>query len=490
MTMMIADPPKKATQLGVGLDANRRQHPNSDAWKTAIGTKPIAARLALLPESKPRWDRIGVSAAFQLSLLIFCVLIPLIYPDQLKTALNARMVELSSPVTEVPVAPPPPPPKAMKAKAPAAKPKEIEPVKLDPKKPHIFEIPKALLPDGPSARALPLPVSVPWEPTPWVFQKCVAFSDLASPAQSLSVSEPALLPSSPLAAGAAAPREPPSLATIVPPFARSAPSSIEPVKLDPKKPHIFEIPKALVPKERKLEAVAPELKDHLEAAKIETTTDQPKRPREDVKLNNIGSGSAAPATVKAPIEKVQTGGFGDPNGMPGKGDPKHATTVNRLGSLDLPGGEGYGNGTGGAKGIRGTVASSGFGNGVANPPAGGGRQGKVESSGFGSQTVADAPKKKAGPEGPIDSPVDIIDKPKPEYTAEGRNLKLEGDVVLDVVFLSNGTMKVNRVISGLGHGLDEAAVRAAERIRFKPAKREGQPVDFPARVRIEFRMAY
>ncbi len=389
MTMMIADPPKKATQLGVGLDANRRQHPNSDAWKTAIGTKPIAARLALLPESKPRWDRIGVSAAFQLSLLIFCVLIPLIYPDQLKTALNARMVELSSPVTEVPVAPPPPPPKAMKAKAPAAKPKEIEPVKLDPKKPHIFEIPKAL-----------------------------------------------------------------------------------------------------VPKERKLEAVAPELKDHLEAAKIETTTDQPKRPREDVKLNNIGSGSAAPATVKAPIEKVQTGGFGDPNGMPGKGDPKHATTVNRLGSLDLPGGEGYGNGTGGAKGIRGTVASSGFGNGVANPPAGGGRQGKVESSGFGSQTVADAPKKKAGPEGPIDSPVDIIDKPKPEYTAEGRNLKLEGDVVLDVVFLSNGTMKVNRVISGLGHGLDEAAVRAAERIRFKPAKREGQPVDFPARVRIEFRMAY
>jgi TonB family protein len=389
MTTMIADPPKKATRLGVGLDANRRQHPNSDAWKTAIGTKPIAARLALLPESKPRWDRIGVSAAFQLSLLIFCVLIPLIYPDQLKTALNARMVELSSPVTEVPVAPPPPPPKAMKAKAPAPKPKEIEPVKLDPKKPHIFEIPKAL-----------------------------------------------------------------------------------------------------VPKERKLEAVAPELKDHLEAAKIETATDQPKRPREDVKLNNISSGSAAPATVKAPIDKVQTGGFGDPNGMPGKGDPKHATTVNRVGSLDLPGGEGYGNGTGGAKGIRGTVASSGFGNGVANPAAGGGRQGKVESSGFGSQTVADAPKKKAGPEGPIDSPVDIIDKPKPEYTAEGRNLKLEGDVVLDVVFLSNGTMKVNRVISGLGHGLDEAAVRAAERIRFKPAKREGQPVDFPARVRIEFRLAY
>ena len=46
------------------------------------------------------------------------------------------------------------------------------------------------------------------------------------------------------------------------------------------------------------------------------------------------------------------------------------------------------------------------------------------------------------------------------------------------------------VVSGLGHGLDEAAVQAAQQIKFKPAKRDGQPVDFPARVRIEFRLAY
>ncbi|MGC1614096.1 MAG: energy transducer TonB [Candidatus Acidiferrum sp.] len=389
MTTMLADPPKRATRLGVGLDANRRQLPNADAWKSAIGTKPIAARLALLPDSKPRWDRIGVSAAFQLCLVIFCILIPLIYPDQLKTALHFQMVQLASPLTEVPVAPPPPPPKAVRAKAPPPKPEVVEPVKLDPKKPHIFEIPKAV-----------------------------------------------------------------------------------------------------VPKARKLEALAPDVQAHLEATKIDTTTDQPKRPREDVKLNNINSGSAAPATVKAPIDKVQTGGFGDPNGIPGKGDPNHATTVNRQGSPLLPGGPGYGNGTGGNKGIPGTVASSGFGNGVANPPAGAGRTGKVQSSGFGQQTVAEGPKKKAAAGGPIDTPVDILDKPKPEYTAEGRSLKLEGDVVIDMVFLSNGTVQVNRVISGLGHGLDEAAVRAAQQIKFKPAKREGQPVDFPARVRIEFRLAY
>jgi TonB family protein len=317
-------------------------------------------------------------------------LIPLIYPDQLRTALHYQMVEIAQPLTEVPTPPPPPPPpKVVKAKAPAPKPEVVEPPKLEPKKPHIFEIPKAV-----------------------------------------------------------------------------------------------------VPKVQKVQALPPEMQAHLDAAKIDTSTNQPKRPKEDVKVNNLSSGSAAPATVKAPVDKVQTGGFGDPNGLPGKGDPQHATNVNRLGSPALPGGPGYGNGTGGDKGIRGTVASTGFGNGTANPPPAA-KQGKVQSSGFGDQTVStDAPKKKAADGGPADTPVDILDKPRPEYTAEGRTLKLEGDVVIDVVFLSNGTMRVNRVVSGLGHGLDEAAVRAAQQIKFKPAKRDGQPVDYPARVRIEFRLAY
>jgi TonB family protein len=228
----------------------------------------------------------------------------------------------------------------------------------------------------------------------------------------------------------------------------------------------------------------------LEAAKIDTATNQPKRPREEVKLNNLNSGSAAPATVVAPLDKVQTGGFGDPNGLPGNGDPNKSTNINRKGSPALPGGPGYGNGTGGDKGIRGTVASTGFGNGIANPPQGGGKKGSVQSTGFADQGVAtDAPKKKADAASGTGS-VTILDKPRPEYTAEGRNLKLEGDVVIDLVFLANGTVHINHVISGLGHGLDEAAIRAAQQIKFKPAKQDNQPVDFPARVRIEFRMAY
>jgi hypothetical protein len=71
MTTMTVNPPRSTTRLGVGFDASRRQAPNPDAWKAAIGNKPIAARLATLPESKPRWSRIGISAGVQLAILIF-----------------------------------------------------------------------------------------------------------------------------------------------------------------------------------------------------------------------------------------------------------------------------------------------------------------------------------------------------------------------------------------------------------------------------------
>ena len=394
MATMIADPPTSRS-LGVGFSANRGRSASSDAWKQNIGTKKVPARLALLPEAKPNWRRVGFSAAVQLTILGFFILVPVLYPEQMKTAIQYSYTAIAQPVTEIPVAPtpPPPPPPKVKAAVPKPTPPPPEPPKLNPQQPHIF-------------------------------------------------------------------------ANLV-------------------------APKALKPKTEKVEIKDPDMSPKFEAMKIDVKENGPKRPKEDVKVNNLSSGSAAPATVVAPVEKVQTGGFGDPNGVAGKGDPKHATNVARLGSPALPGGEGYGNGTGGKEGIRGTVASTGFGNGTANPPPSG-KKGSVVSTGFANaaDTTAEAPKKKQQAAGAADTSPTILDKPKPEYTAEGRSLKIEGDVVVEMVFLANGTVQINHVISGLGHGLDEAAVRSAQQIKFKPALRQGQPVDFPARVRIEFRLAY
>lgn len=85
-------------------------------------------------------------------------------------------------------------------------------------------------------------------------------------------------------------------------------------------------------------------------------------------------------------------------------------------------------------------------------------------------------------------PVEITDKPKPAYTAEARAQKIEGDVLLDVIFTADGEVRVLDVKRGLGHGLDENAMDAARHIRFHPATESGKPVDQRAVVHIIFQI--
>ena len=58
-----------------------------------------------------------------------------------------------------------------------------------------------------------------------------------------------------------------------------------------------------------------------------------------------------------------------------------------------------------------------------------------------------------------------------------------------MVFQADGTIRIIGVVRSLGHGLDQAAAQAAVQIRFKAAQHDGQPADFPATLRIEFRLA-
>jgi TonB family protein len=203
-------------------------------------------------------------------------------------------------------------------------------------------------------------------------------------------------------------------------------------------------------------------------------------------------GSSAIPTLRKPREEVQTGGFGDPNGVPANGKTKGSPNIAAKGSYDMPTGPGNGNGTGGAKGSKGVVASTGFGNGVATGSGGGGNHGTVKQGGFADEaTAAPAPKVKAvaAPTSKT-NPVQITFKPKPRYTDEARAKKVEGDVLLQVVFTASGDVQIQRVVQGLGYGLDDSAQAAARQIRFKPAEQDGHPVDFPAIVHITFALAY
>jgi len=207
-------------------------------------------------------------------------------------------------------------------------------------------------------------------------------------------------------------------------------------------------------------------------------------------------GSSVAPTVNAPISKVQTGGFGDPNGLKPSDNskPNGKLIASAAGSFDMPVGAGQGNGSGGAKGIKGTVASADFGSGVATPGRGDGRgsgRGNVQTSGFGSQEIAQNTLHiQRVDSGPATTSVEITFKPNPVYTDEARNLKLEGEVLLEVEFAANGQLHVNRVVRGLGHGLDEAAIAAANKMRFKPAMRSGQATDSTAIVHVVFQLAY
>jgi len=278
----------------------------------------------------------------------------------------------------------------------------------------------------------------------------------------------------------------------------------EPIKIQPEvhakllpavKIPVLEQPKLIVPHEIRREAPQP-----VEAPKVIVNQFAPPeikaaggaRPQL-VHTGDFGQGSSQTPTVNAPIQKVQTGGFGDPNGLPGTGKQGAKLYAASMGAFNMPAGPGQGNGSGGAKGIKGTVASADFGNGVATPGKGDGRsngQG-VSTGGFGAQQVAQG----GGPKviqdaGPATTPVEITFKPNPIYTQEARDLKLEGEVLLEVSFSANATLHVNRVVRGLGHGLDEAAIAAANKIRFKPALRYGQPVDSTAVVHVSFQLAY
>jgi len=221
----------------------------------------------------------------------------------------------------------------------------------------------------------------------------------------------------------------------------------------------------------------------------------PKPP--EIRTGAFSTGSSAKPTLDLPAQKVQTGGFGDPNGIKGEGKPGKTSNIASLGSFDLPTGPGAGNGTGGANGAKGTVASAGFGNSVApvgngGNGGGGGSNRGVSKGGFGDvdgSAKAEAPKKRAET-GPAQVPVEVLFKPKPDYTEEARKLKIEGEVLVRILFTAAGQVRVLEVVRGLGHGLDESAMHAAQQIKYKPAQRDGQPVDSTATVHIVFQLAY
>jgi TonB family protein len=261
-----------------------------------------------------------------------------------------------------------------------------------------------------------------------------------------------------------------------PPKALPMPKLVEPKPIETPKPKIM--------------AAAPEMKVTPPVPKPVLEPKLAPAPRPAVKTGSFETADLAKGPVKPKETKV--GGFGDPNGVHSSADSRPSETmIAQVGSFDLPtgGGNAGGGGRSSSGGVRPTVFGSADSGGA--PGGTGHSAGKVQTGGFGEAAPAAAPSTSASRPRqlePVFTPVEILYKPKPSYTEEARKMRLEGQVSLDVVFLSTGSIRIVRVVHGLGHGLDEAAQKAASQVRFRPATRGGVPVDTSATIRITFEL--
>ncbi len=169
------------------------------------------------------------------------------------------------------------------------------------------------------------------------------------------------------------------------------------------------------------------------------------------------------------------------------GNPYGGTQGPAVAPHGVVGSTGIGNGTryGSNAGMEGKVASAGIPG--ATGTANAGTYGKVGSAGI--PTEAAAPAMRQQNVQPASTNLEVISKPQVQYTAEAKQLHIEGDVVLRVTFLANGQVVVREVLHSLGHGLDQEARREAEQIRFRPATRDGRAVDLTTNITIKFQLA-
>jgi TonB family protein len=85
------------------------------------------------------------------------------------------------------------------------------------------------------------------------------------------------------------------------------------------------------------------------------------------------------------------------------------------------------------------------------------------------------------------SPV-LLSKVKPEYSAEARAAKYEGTVLLRTEIAADGSVRDIKVVRPLGLGLDEKAVEAVTKWKFKPGTVDGLPVAVIASIEVAFKL--
>jgi len=161
----------------------------------------------------------------------------------------------------------------------------------------------------------------------------------------------------------------------------------------------------------------------------------------------------------------------DPSILPPPDTPLPQSTLNNWGDplAKLVNGS-NGNGSGGGMG-------NGTGGGVGNGSGGGFGPGSGGGVGGGVFKVG----------GGVSAP-SVLFRVDPEYSEEARKAKYSGTVILSIVVDTEGHAKDIHVVKSLGMGLDEKAMEAVAKWKFKPGMKGGSAVNVRASIEVNFRL--
>jgi TonB family protein len=285
---------------------------------------------------------------------------------------------------------------------------------------------------------------------------------------------------------------PPPMKMKLPPPPRIDPPKVDPPKLDPPK---INLPKPEEPKPEKIQMESKVKLPPVKAAQPQIIlAPQPKAALAAAAMP-AENANVKPST--APVHLGETFGVTpNPNAtraatVPAIGNPYGGMNGPSVAPHGVVGSTGLGKSTtrsGSNIGTVGQVARAGIPGGNGTAETGGYGGGHVASAGIPQMQKA-AVQRPSAPAEVQSTTLEVLSKPPVQYTTEAKQLRVQGDVVLQVTFTAGGRVIVQGILHSLGHGLDEEARRVAQQIRFRPATRNGQAVDLTTNITITFQLA-
>jgi protein TonB len=135
-----------------------------------------------------------------------------------------------------------------------------------------------------------------------------------------------------------------------------------------------------------------------------------------------------------------------------------------------------------------TLASNGQGTGSGMGTGSGGGLGSGNGNGFGPGTGGNYGGGLFRIGGGVSAPVPIV-SPEAEFSDEARRAKYQGVCLVSLIVDAQGNPQNPRIIRALGMGLDEKALEAVRKYKFKPAMKDGKtPVPVMITIEVNFRL--